>query len=123
MALRGRLRSPLIDMRITQELLRRHGATQEQVDRVARIWPTGAEPTAQRLAEAAAIGLDILWLQRLLPVAVAEAAAARVMDARVMAARAEAEFWKPAWATVGEAALTDLADLLLAADEEEVRSA
>ena len=43
-ALRGRLRSPLIDMRITQELLRRHGATQEQVRAAEQTASAGGDP-------------------------------------------------------------------------------
>ncbi len=54
-------------MRITAELLRRHGACKEQCATVATLWPDGAVPTIDALTEAAANGLDPWWLWRLLP--------------------------------------------------------
>ena len=54
-------------MRITAALLRRHGACADQVAEFQRLWPRGAEPTVEALAQAAGRGLDPWWLWRLLP--------------------------------------------------------
>ena len=54
-------------MLITAELLEQHGVCAEQVAAVRLLWPNGAEPTVEVLAEAAAEGLDPWWLWHLLP--------------------------------------------------------
>jgi hypothetical protein len=58
-------------MKITADLLRKHGACDDppdcQVARFAALWPDGAEPTVEALTEAAACGLDVWWLVRVLP--------------------------------------------------------
>ena len=54
-------------MFITKELLELNGACSEHVAIFARQWPKGVEVTLESLNEAHAIGLDIFWLERLIP--------------------------------------------------------
>jgi len=54
-------------MRITYELLRRHGACESQALRFRELYPRGALPTVEVLTVLAAQGLDVLWGRCLLP--------------------------------------------------------
>ena len=54
-------------MFITKELLELNGACSEHVAIFARQWPKGVEVTLESLNEAHAIGLDIFWLESLIP--------------------------------------------------------
>ena len=48
-------------MKITKRLLKRKGATCDQVDIFAKEWPRGCEVTLENVTRAVALGLDIDW--------------------------------------------------------------
>ena len=48
-------------MRITEALLRQHGACSEQARAFGGEWPDGCEVTEETVARAAALGLDAEW--------------------------------------------------------------
>ena len=54
-------------MKITKRLLQKHEACTPQVEIFATKWPNDIEVTLTSLTEARAIGLDVFWLERLIP--------------------------------------------------------
>jgi hypothetical protein len=82
-------------MRITYELLKKHGACQEQRDEFRRLFPVGCSPSVGNLTFLANHGygdaddeycepckchhksLDVIWLRRLLPEEIEKALDAR----------------------------------------------
>lgn len=81
-------------MRITADLLRNHGACEEQVEIFTRHWPDGVIPNARTVVKAQLLGLDIWWCTRLL----SDAAQMEYKKIRTAAFAKYKKIWVPVWA-------------------------